>query len=100
MHPLRTLVLLVALGVSQPALAQLPEPPSDREVLRRLPAAPAPHPVLGGLEITRDDMTIVKENLGAGVWNCTVWYRETISIWGVKYASATKQKVIVFGPAS
>ncbi len=103
MHPIRTLALIVALCISQPVLAQLPIPPSDREVLRRPPPAPAPHPhpVLGRVEVLRDDdITIVKRNLGAGIWTCTVWYRETILIWGVKFRPATKQKTTVFGPAS
>lgn len=69
-----------------------PVPPSDQEVLQALPPAPQGIPYV--YEAYRDDMTIVKNWLGAGVtglpiagvwmpvaveqWDCTVYYTETL----------------------
>ena len=90
----------IALVCSQSAMAQPPrlDVPTDREVLARLPRALPPLAGVRGL--FRDDITIVKEKWGVGVWNCSVHYKETIRIWGLEVGPFDRVHVVKIVPAS
>ncbi len=95
MFRLPTLGLLIALGSAQPASAQAPAVPTDREILRRLPAPTAPL-LPAGLQIVYDDITIVKRNVGGNRWDCDVFYQSSLWFWGAKAGTATKRRVVQF----
>ena len=88
---LRVLPLALIFGFSQPVMAQLPNVPTDREILRQtlrqIPLAVQP---------ATDDITIVKERLPAGDWKCSVYSQQTMRIWGCE-VTFTKKQVVMLG---
>jgi hypothetical protein len=59
-------------SLTQPAAV---DPPSDAAVIRLLPRKPA--------RVDRDDIIIVKDSVTPRLWQCTVYYTESIRLpWG------------------
>jgi hypothetical protein len=61
------------------------DPPPDARVLQRLP------PPVGGE--TRDDFVIVKNALGERRWQCLVYYKSAVRVFGVPVTRTTVREL-------
>jgi len=97
--PRTTLLVAMILCVcSQSASAQAPDQkvPTDRDVLGRLDQVERPNIWVP----FKDEILIVKEPLGNGCWNCTVYAKETIQLWGMDLGPVNTVKVVKISPGS